>query len=255
MTSEENGKQNQVQVVARAAAIMRAVEGEAAGLSVGQIALKVGLPRSTVQRVVGALATEGLLISGGRAERVRLGPLVFRLASSVANDAVTLARPVLVQLSGQLRETVDLAILRDQRMIFVDQVVGPERLRTVSTVGDSFPLYCSANGKAVLAQMEDEEIRVRCTGKLERLTGNTISNIPALLKNIGEVRREGVAWDLEEHALGVSAGGVCLRDLQGHLIALSVPAPTARFEEKRAAIRAGLLEAKRVLQERFGQPD
>lgn len=58
---EENG--SGVQVIARAAAILRSLKNESDGLSLGQIAERVGLPRSTVQRIVGALHAESLVIA------------------------------------------------------------------------------------------------------------------------------------------------------------------------------------------------
>src|SRR5215471_9444705 len=131
---------SQVQVIARAAAILRALENQASGLSLGQIAQRVGLARSTVQRIVAALETEKLLIAASPMGRVRLGPTILRLAASVRTDFASLARPFLVQLSNELRETVDLAIVKRDHLVFIDQVTGSQRLRTVSAVGETFPL-------------------------------------------------------------------------------------------------------------------
>ena len=71
---------NQIQVISRAAAILRVVEQEGTGLSLGQIAGRVGLARSTVQRIVNALEGEGLLFVAGAAGKVVLGPALLRLA-------------------------------------------------------------------------------------------------------------------------------------------------------------------------------
>ena len=115
---------NQVQVIARAAHILRALEGEDAGLSLGQIAARVGLARSTVQRIVASLETEKLLIAASPNGRVRLGPAILRLASSVTGDFVARARPHLTRLSEELCETVDLATVRRDHLMFIDQVIG-----------------------------------------------------------------------------------------------------------------------------------
>src|SRR5271169_4535784 len=93
---------SQVQVIARAAAILRALEEQSAGLSLGQIAQRVNLARSTVQRIVAALAAEKLVIAASPAGRVRLGPTILRLASSVRTDFVSIAHPFLVKLSHDL---------------------------------------------------------------------------------------------------------------------------------------------------------
>src|SRR3954453_6750523 len=82
-----------IQVIARAAAILRALEDEPAGLSLGQIARRVALARSTVQRIVAALAAEKLVMSASPSGRVRLGPTIQRLAAAARTDFVALARP------------------------------------------------------------------------------------------------------------------------------------------------------------------
>src|SRR3974377_2427185 len=79
--SERGGDKSQVQVIARAAAILRALEDQALGLSLGQIAQRVDLARSTVQRIVAALEAEKLLIAASPNGRVRLGPPLLRLAA------------------------------------------------------------------------------------------------------------------------------------------------------------------------------
>src|SRR5262245_8097129 len=138
---------SQVQVIARAATSLRALEEENAGLSLGQIAQKVNLARSTVQRIVAALETEKLVIAATPNGRVRLGPTILRLAASVRSDFIALARPFLERLSEELHETVDLSTVKKNHLVFIDQVIGSQRLRAVSAVGDTFPLYCTANGK------------------------------------------------------------------------------------------------------------
>src|SRR4051794_21596553 len=121
--AREEGREDksQVQVIARAATILRALEEQPAGLSLGQIAQRVDLARSTVQRIVAALAAEKLLIAASPTGRVRLGPAILRLAASARTDFVALVRPVLGRLSNQLQETVDLATIKKGRLIFVRQ--------------------------------------------------------------------------------------------------------------------------------------
>src|SRR3982074_767359 len=147
-------EKNQVQVIARAAAILRALEGENAGLSLAQIAQRVNLARATVQRMVASLAAEKILIAASPNGGVRLGPTIHRLAASVRNDIVAMARPFITRLSTELCETVDLSLVRNDHLVFIDQVIGSQRLRTVSAVGETFPLYCTANGKAYLSRLD-----------------------------------------------------------------------------------------------------
>jgi DNA-binding IclR family transcriptional regulator len=246
------GDKAQVQVIARAAAVLRALEGRSDGLSLARIAKAAGLPRSTVQRIVAALQAEGMLIAASPDGRVRLGPALLRLAASAGTDSVGLARPVISRLSAELGETVDLAAIKGGCVVFVDQVAGQQRLRAVSSVGDSFPLHCTANGKAYLAELDRGQIVALIGRRYARRTPRTLVTLDALLADLVGARATGVAFDEEEHTPGVSAAGVLVRDLLGNPLAVSVPVPSTRFEERRGLIAAGLLETKARLEQQFG---
>lgn len=240
--------QNPVQVIARAASILRALEGEDAGLSLGQIAQRVKLARSTVQRIVASLEAEKLLIAASPNGRVRLGPTVLRLAGSVRSDFTATARPYIEKLSNELHETVDLASVRNNHLVFIDQVIGSQRLRTVSAVGESFPLHCTANGKAYLSQFSEDEVERLIGRSYEARTPNTLTRIGTLLADLRAARKTGVGYDREEHTLGICAVGVSLRDPFGNPVAISVPVPTQRFEKQHSHIAARLLATKRAME-------
>ena len=241
----------QVQVIARAAAILHALEDEADGLSLGQIAQRVNLARSTVQRIVAALAAEKFLIAASPNGRVRLGPTILRLAASARTDFVATARPFLVQLSNELKETVDLAVVKKDHLVFIDQVIGSHRLRAVSAVGETFPLHCTANGKAYLAGLETDAIARLIGASYEQRTPRTLTRLEDLLKDLKSVRKTGVAFDREEHTQGICAAGVATRDPLGNVIAISVPVPAQRFYQHQQNIAAQLRATKAALERRL----
>ena len=82
-----------VQVIARAADVLRALEGNAQGLSLGHLAKQLNLPKSTVQRIVAALDSENFVIAASPQAGVRLGPALVRIARSVRCGLVDIARP------------------------------------------------------------------------------------------------------------------------------------------------------------------
>ncbi len=241
-------EKSQVQVIARAAQILRALEGEDAGLSLGDIAKRVGLARSTVQRIVASLETEKLVVAASPNGRVRLGPTLLRLAASVRSNFVAKARPFITRLSHELRETVDLASVRHDHLVFIDQVIGSHRLRTVSAVGETFPLHCTANGKAYLAGIDPAAIE-RLIGKsFEARTPNTLTKLNALLADLRLARKTGIAYDREEHTVGICAVGIALQDPFGNPVAISVPVPTQRFQAQRSVIAERLLATKHAME-------
>src|SRR5579875_3664120 len=221
-----------IQVISRAGQILRALAGEREGLSLSQLALRVGLPRSTVHRIVAALESEGLAASASPSGRYRLGIELVRLARSQHGDLRAQVHPLLQRLSREVNETVDLSILIGDRASFIDQIAAPHRLRAVSAIGASFPAHGTANGKALLAAQVESLLPER----LEALTPNTITSRGRLIQELGAVRRLGYAVDHEEHTLGISAIGAVVCDPLGAVAAISIPVPTQRFEGNEAAL-------------------
>lgn len=228
---------NGIQVIARAAAVLRALENQRAGLSLGQIAKIVNLPRSTVQRIVNALETEELVSTKEPGGGVRLGMMLTRLAASAHRDITALAHPLMEQLARRVRETVDLSVLRGSSMLFVDQIQSDRRLRTVSAIGAAFPLYCTANGKAVLATLSDTEVERLVGNRWEALTPHTHTSLASLFADLAKVRETGFAYDLEEHTEGISAIGVAIHGPDGSRSALSLGVPSVRFDRQLDLLR------------------
>ena len=133
MTTQQRGARTAgIQVIQRAASILRAIRDAEDGLSLGQIAEEVGLARSTVQRIVAALQLEGWVAPASPNARVRIGPGLADFAvAAEKSDHTRAIHPLLVRLSRELQETVDLAVLEDDHVLSVDQVAAAQRLRAV----------------------------------------------------------------------------------------------------------------------------
>jgi DNA-binding IclR family transcriptional regulator len=232
-----------VQVIARAAAIMRALAGAPEGLSLAGIAQQVELPRSTVQRIVAALEAESFVAAASPTGRVRLGSGLARLAAATRGDLQREVRPFLDALSREANETVDLAILEGDHVVFVDQVIAPRRLRAVSAPGVRFPLHCTANGKAVLAELPMEQVVQLVPEQLEPFTSHTITTRERLLEELEEVRATGIAYDREEHTEGICAVGANIHGPLGELAAITIPLPATRFYGHEEHLASLLLQA------------
>jgi len=243
-----------VQVIARAASVLRALEGEQTGLSLAQIATRVDLARSTVQRIVDALRAEQFLIAATPTSGVRLGPALIRLAASASVDFDQITRPIMAELSQKLGETVDLSVLKGFSAVFTDQIPGAHRLRAVSAVGDTFPLHCTANGKALLSVMSKQNLQRFLRNPLPRMTPSTIVRAAGLRTAIQACAKSGVAFDLEEHTEGICAVGTAFLDPLGRCMALSIPVPTTRFRKMKGALANELLRARASIVETLG-PD
>jgi len=223
-------------VIARAAEAMR-VLAEAKGMSLSDVASAVGLARSTTHRIIASLEKEGLVVSNGPGG-YRLGPSITLLAEACKVAAIHDLHPYMRRLSQEVHETVDLSILAGNSMSFVDQVIAPHRLRAVSAIGVSFPLYCTANGKAVLAAMPREAARALLPKRLERFTPHTCTSHAQLEKELDQVRRSGIAMDREAHTMGICAVGACVSLGTSDFLAISIPLPAGRFYGRESKIAA-----------------
>jgi DNA-binding IclR family transcriptional regulator len=251
-TAPDDGRQTRqpgIQVIQRAAAILDALHAADASLSLGQLARKTGLARSTVQRIVEALQHVGWVTPPSPAGGVLLGPGLTELAAAGGRPAqLAILHPHLERLSAELNETVDLSIRRHDRALFVDQVTADQRLRAVSAVGETFPLHCSANGKAMLATLPDPLIEPLIGSSFTPLTNRTITTLPALLGQLTEIRAAGVAYDREEHTTGICAVGSVVPTPDGGYAAVSIPLPAQRFYGNEKSLAEALGAACRTMQ-------
>jgi DNA-binding IclR family transcriptional regulator len=229
MTDHTIEKNPSVQVISRAAKILRTLREYPKGLTLSQIAKEVELARSTVQRIVNALEEEKLVVAASANRGFRLGPEIAMLASAVHNDLREEMRPFLQQLSEEINETVDLSILSNGKVLFVDQIIAAHPLQAASQPGQSFPLHCTANGKAILAALSNKEVEKILPSNLKAYTPNTITKRDELMIELETIRKEGISFSLEEHLLGVCAVGSVIYDSIGNLSAISIPLPTTRF--------------------------
>lgn len=233
-----------IQVISRAARVLRSLEEHPHGLSLGEIASRVNLPRSTVQRIVTALAEEQLLIAATPKSRVKLGPALIRLARATNNEIDQVAHPFMAALCRGINETIDLSVMQGNTSVFIDQLLGTHRLRTVSAIGEQFPLHCTACGKALLSTLPDKKLGRALSRKLEVYTEHTITDPDVLRAEIAAIRKEGVAYDIEEHTEGVCAISVAFTDPLDRSFSISIPLPIHRFHRHKDRFTEELINCR-----------
>jgi DNA-binding IclR family transcriptional regulator len=180
--------------------------------------------------------------------RLRIGPALVGLAVAGRSDLRHEIGPYLERLCHVLRETVDLAVLDASEVLFIDQYPSRRTLRIVSEVGTRFPPHATASGKALLAALAPDEARDLLPKRLAAFTKNTVTDRAVLLQELEDVRETGIAYDREEHTIGIAALGTALRDTVGGLAAITVVVPVARFSDGEAKIAALLTRTRDEIQ-------
>ena len=252
-TGESAGSGAGIQVIARAAKVLRALESRPDGLSLAEIAKQVGLARSTVQRIVTALAAEEFVTEAQPGRGVRIGGGLARIAASLGSNIAEILRPHLHVLCEEVGETVDLSVLSGGSAIFIAQVPGRQRLVAVSAVGARFPLHCTANGKAILSCFSKQDALALIDKSVAEHPDNPLADAARLLREIEATRRTHLAWDIGAHTEGISAVGAAMLDVFGRPFAISIPAPSQRFASERHSLSHALTVFRQKVKSLLGR--
>ncbi|MDQ8034462.1 MAG: IclR family transcriptional regulator [Bordetella sp.] len=197
-------------------AVLQAVADAAEPPSVAALARACGYPRSTVHRIVAALAEQGMLreVGGGFGVGTRVLGLASRAWSQFeVRDALAAELRALRDATG---ETVHLAVPTGRAMMYIDKLESPGPLRMVSRVGATVAAHRSAVGRAWLAALDAE----RCASSLAALPDCDGAARDLLLgQTLPQVRLRGYALDDQENEAGICCYGVALRRADGEVAA------------------------------------
>lgn len=246
------GPRNEMRMISRAAEVLRALAGNSGNMSLGQIAKATGLPRSTVQRLVGALAAEGFVASQAGEAGVSLGGELVRLGAAVQSDLRTLFRPFLQDLHARTKDTVDLTLLMDNVPVVVDQISSTNALRVVSFIGRPLPLHATASGKAHLMAMPRDQAAACLKMPLHAFTSHTMTALPQLLKLADTLSEDEFGYDREEFDIGVSALALPVQTRGSGNYAIAVSMPSLRFADRLPLLREALRQAQRGIERTLG---
>ncbi|HXP98192.1 MAG TPA: IclR family transcriptional regulator [Telmatospirillum sp.] len=241
-----------IRVLGKAIHVLWSLENNPEGLSIREIAQVTAMPRSTVQRIVAALTEQNFLIGMAQGKRVRLGPAILQMAAPLDFDITTIMRPFLRRLSLEMQETIDLSVPAGSGVSIIDRISGHRRLSVISKIGERLPLHCTANGKAILAALPADVAERRLARSVQGFSAFPLADISRLMREIETIRHIGIAFDREEHAIGISAIGTAFTNPCGGLVAISVPVPTTRFRRQESQLVDHLLSNRRQIVARLG---
>jgi DNA-binding IclR family transcriptional regulator len=224
-------------------------------LSLGELARRVGVAKSTAHRTCAVLAQRGLLDrteSGG----YRLG-LRFVEYGHLATERTAVrdrGLPLLVELRNALGETVQIGIPAGGDVVYVERVEGQQALR-YTTNSRRAPVHRSSAGK-VLAAFIPEVLEARLEGGLEASTGYTIVVPKVLVAELRRVREQGFARSVDETEFGLSSLAVPVHaPPDGQVVAaISMVGPTPRVIGEHEPRHVAVLQAgARKLSEAIGK--
>ncbi|GAB4531045.1 MAG: IclR family transcriptional regulator [Roseibium sp.] len=205
-------------------------------------------PKATLYRLLQTLVSQGMLAYDGTRQTYSLGIRLVRLAHAAwaQSSIAPIARPFVSALSEKLGETVHLAQLDGGQVLYVDKRNASKAVDMFSQAGKVGPAYCTGVGKALLAFLEPGELtRAIARQSFHRHTPATLVTEAGLRAELETIRRDGIAYDREEHEPGIVCIAAPVLTSNGRPAgALSVTTSTRRMslDELAKAARPALLE-------------
>lgn len=216
-----------------------------AGGAVGvtEAARRLGIPKSSAARIVGALVRRGFLRQEEPSGKYALSNVYYSFTSALSerNLLIPRAAPAMEKVFRALRETVHLNVADGLERVCVHVLESPQQLKAVMPVGQRSPLYCGGSSKAILAFSDGETVERVFARPFRKFTGGTITGKKAMREEIRRIRQAGYAVSHGERVEGITSVSVPVFHPGGKLAAsLTVSVPTARY---------GKLLMERILRE------
>jgi IclR family transcriptional regulator, acetate operon repressor len=221
-----------IQSLGRGLTILEAVAESTEPVALKQLTGLLGIDRSSVFRLANTLRQRRFLANPEGRKDYILGPSVWRLSRKYGrNVLITVCRELLRSLSSAIGETAHLAVRDGDKALFIDCHVATGQVLTVSgQTGELVPVYATAHGKALLADMNAAELEMLLGQGLHRYTRRTTASIGELARACARIGSRGYATDDGEFVEGLRCVAAPIRDQDGVIIAsIGISAPQSRF--------------------------
>ena len=220
--------------ILRAGSILKCFSRGKGTFKMSEISAQVGLDRSTTYRILLSLEKCGLVEKDPRTGEYSLGPAALEIGSAFLGrtDLFQIAKPAMADLALKVQETVNLAILSETEILYIDKVDSPRSVGVMSKVGQRNPVYCTSLGKTLLAfQAEERQARILNAIEFKPLTPNTLTSKKQLIQELQAVRKQGYALDRREIEEEVECISAPIRDYQGFTVAaISISGPQRKID-------------------------
>lgn len=228
-----------IQSVTRALSLLELLAKETSTISLSELSHKSDLKMATVHRLLTTLMNRGFVEQDSMTLRYRLGIKIFEIgnAALLINDLRSIARPFLKQLSDQVNETINLAVLDGTEVVYIDQMESTNMVivKMFARIGSRGPAYCTGTGKVLLADLAVDELRKRFSGvEFVKFTESTITDIDRLIEILLKIKKQGYGLDFSERDPGVICIAAPIYNFEGRVqAAISVSAPAQRITDER----------------------
>lgn len=216
-----------------------------------EVAEAVPFARTTVHRILYSLEKLGYIEKDDIKSHYHLTAKFFDLTGPAIHfrRLQSVSKSVMQNLLLRFGETINLGVLDDGQVAYLEVLQSPSALRIAAIPGERNPFHCTSLGKAMAAFLPEKELEALFEQQpLIRRTPKTITQKKHLLEHLASVRERAVALDMEENLTGVICVAAPIFDHTGRVIAgLSVSGPATRMESKLAQVQDELKGSAQTL--------
>ena len=237
-----------IQSIERAFSVLLAVATEAGGIT--DVARRVGLPVSTVARLLATLEQLQAVVRQDDGVSYRIGPTVSSLAAGNDTTLIGRARPFLAELVEHVGETAGLSVLDGNEVLYLDHVGAENVIQIQDWTGKRTPFHVVSSGLVLLAHSSPKAIDKLLIGSLEQFTEHTSVSTKKLRQRLAAIRDAGCAWTIEEFQIGLTSVAAPVFNSKGQPVAaIHCHGPSYRFATaaSRTAIETAVIAAARRL--------
>ncbi|MGI5963765.1 MAG: IclR family transcriptional regulator [Lawsonibacter sp.] len=218
-----------------------------------------GLSVATVHRILTTLVSLGYVRQSKETGRYEMTYKMSVLGYSVTrhNEVVQLVHPLLKKLSDEVGETIHFAERAGANIRYIDKVMPTSGVVVMTSyVGMELPMYSTAVGKAMMAEMSQGEVeRIWAQSEIVAYTKRTIHTLEELQRQLVETKKVGLAYDWEEREYGISCVAAGILDVTGEpAYAISISGPHARMEENQERYARLLEQTRKEISNLIGYP-
>jgi DNA-binding IclR family transcriptional regulator len=237
--------------------VLELLAGEESGMRLTDVAVSLGFPISTARRLLASLLDRGYVEQDAQTSRYYLGAKILTLQAQGIRQrqVIRLAYPFMKQLQRDLDETVNLGILGDRSVMYVETLAPESSFAFYAPPGTRMPLYCTAMGKLFLAHLNEPALAAALKEiDWKRRTPRTLVTPEELTAQLPEIREQGFAIDNEEYAAGVRCVAAPVMSHAGQPVAaISVTALASRqIGEREATVTRAVTQACARISESLG---
>lgn len=232
----------------RVLSVLEVLSNSDKGLTMAGICRELSAPKSSLFPIIHTMAEEGYISFDEETTRYRIGFKTYLAGKAYARgqDTVNILTEELRRIVDACGETAQAGILSGNKALYIAKVDSPQPIRLISDIGRALPVYCTAIGKALVSQMDRDELHGLVGDEFHAYTTRTFRTFDAFWSEMQAVREDGIAYDRGEmtDAIECMAVPVCVEGEVRYGVGVSVP--SYRLTQEKGVELAALLQKART---------